>query len=91
MCGYCAYGLFVALVLALKSKKSPGNLGVCRVQFHLGVNGLMRWNFPILYRLKPAYSICTDRTDRQPVQSPFTLVEHENILSPLNEMGVDCA
>ena len=27
-------------MLALKSEKSPGNLGVCRVQFHSGVNGL---------------------------------------------------
>ena len=45
LCGYCAYGLFWALVLALKSEKSPGNLGVCRVQFHSGVNGLtVRYN-----------------------------------------------
>ena len=27
-------------MLALKSQKSPGNLGVCCVQFHSGVNGL---------------------------------------------------
>ena len=40
----------------------------------------MRCNFPIVYRLKPAYSICAYCTDRQPV-NPFTPVK-----SPLNEM-----
>ena len=43
-------------------------------------------NFPIVYGSRAAHSICTDRTDRQPVKPPSHWYTGENILSPLNEM-----
>jgi len=48
VCGYCTYGLFLALMLVLKCLKMARNLGVGHVQFHLGANGL-RILFTVAY------------------------------------------
>ena len=46
----------------------------------------MRCNFWIMYSLKTAYSICTDRTDRHDLSYPLTHAKVKYILSPINEM-----
>ena len=47
---------------------------------------LMRCNFPTVYGWKTAFSIGTNRTDRQAVSPPCLWLDLNYILSPLNQM-----
>ena len=46
----------------------------------------MRCNFPTVYGWKTAFSIRTNRTDRQAVSPPCLWLDLNYILSPLNQM-----